>query len=65
VRPAQGDGDDAAVAPVEVDRLHGGDHTEVVGLNPYRPQRRRTSDYVFVAAAVVVTIALLAWALLG
>jgi hypothetical protein len=36
-----------------------------VGLNPYRPQRRRTSDYVFVAAAVVVTLALLAWALLA
>jgi hypothetical protein len=36
-----------------------------VGLNPYRPQRRRTSDYVFVAAAVVVTVALLAWALLA
>jgi hypothetical protein len=33
-----------------------------VGFNPYRPQRRRQSDYVFVAAALVVTLALLAWA---
>jgi hypothetical protein len=38
--------------------------TRVVGFNPYRPQRRRSSDYVFVAAAFVVTAALLAWALL-
>jgi len=35
-----------------------------MGFNPYRPQRRRRSDYVFVAAAFVVTTALLAWALL-
>jgi hypothetical protein len=35
-----------------------------VGFNPYRPQRRRASDYVFVAAALVVTAALLAWAVL-
>jgi len=35
-----------------------------VGFNPYRPQRRRQSDYAFVAAAFVVTVALLVWAFL-
>ncbi len=34
-----------------------------VGFNPYRQQQRRTSDYVMVAAAVLVVAALLAWAL--
>jgi hypothetical protein len=33
-----------------------------VGLNPFRQQKRRPSDYVFVAAAFVVVAALLAWA---
>jgi hypothetical protein len=41
------------------------DDTEHVGLNPYRKQVRRTSDYVFVAAAIVVALALIAWALLA
>jgi hypothetical protein len=36
-----------------------------VGFNPYRRQRRRTSDYVFVVAGVLVAIALVAWAVLG
>jgi hypothetical protein len=36
-----------------------------MGFNPYRPQRRRASDYVLVASAVIVVVALLAWALLG
>jgi hypothetical protein len=36
-----------------------------MGFNPYRPQRRRASDYVLVASAVVVTLVLLAWALFG
>lgn len=36
-----------------------------VGFNPYRPQRRRQSDYVLVAAAAVVVVLLLAWALFG
>ena len=35
-----------------------------VGFNPYRQQRRRRSDYVFVAAAFVVVAILLLWALL-
>jgi len=37
----------------------------VVGLNPFRQQRRSYADYVMVAAAIVVCIALVAWALLG
>jgi hypothetical protein len=36
-----------------------------MGFNPYRPQKRRQSDYVLVAAAVVVCVALLVWALFG
>lgn len=39
-------------------------HTWPVGFNPFRPQRRRSSDYVFVAAAFVVIAALLVWAFL-
>ena len=34
-----------------------------MGFNPFREQTRRSSDYVFVAAAFVVVLALLAWAL--
>ena len=34
-----------------------------MGFNPYRQQKRRPSDYVMVAAAVLVVAALLAWAL--
>jgi len=36
-----------------------------VGFNPFRQQRRRSSDYVFVAAAFVLVAVLLAWALLA
>jgi hypothetical protein len=36
-----------------------------VGLNPYRSMRRRRSDYVFVAAGLLVAVALVLWALLG
>ena len=36
-----------------------------VGFNPFRQQRRSYADYVMVAAAVVVCVALVAWALLG
>jgi hypothetical protein len=32
-------------------------------LNPFRPRRRRSSDYVFVAAAFALTAALVVWAL--
>jgi hypothetical protein len=41
------------------------DDTGDVGLNPYRKQVRRKSDYVFVIAAIVVALALVAWALLA
>ena len=34
-----------------------------MGFNPFRPQVRRTSDYVMVAAAVVICLLLVAWAL--
>ena len=37
----------------------------VVGFNPYRRAKRRTSDYVFVVAGLVVAVGLLAWALFG
>lgn len=33
-----------------------------MGLNPFRQQKRRASDYVFVAAAFLVVLALLVWA---
>jgi hypothetical protein len=32
-----------------------------VGLNPFRQQKRRASDYVFVVAGFAVTAALLVW----
>ena len=35
-----------------------------MGLNPFRVHRRRSSDYVLVAAALAVTMALVLWALL-
>jgi len=33
-----------------------------VGFNPFRQHRRSPVDYVLVAAALVVTLALLLWA---
>lgn len=36
-----------------------------MGLNPFRAQKRRTSDYAMVIAAFVVVILLVLWALLG
>jgi hypothetical protein len=36
-----------------------------MGLNPYRPHRRRPSDYVFVALGLAVALALVLWALLA
>ena len=42
----------------------GANRISSVGFNPYRQQRRRRSDYVFVAAAFVVVAVLLVWALL-
>ena len=36
-----------------------------MGFNPFRQQRRRTGDYVLVAAALVVIALLVLWAFLG
>jgi hypothetical protein len=36
-----------------------------VGFNPYRRFRAKPADYVLVAAAVLVALALVLWALLG
>jgi hypothetical protein len=36
-----------------------------MGFNPHRAQRRRPSDVLFVGAALVVSVALVAWAVLG
>jgi hypothetical protein len=36
-----------------------------MGFDPQRKHVKRRSDYVFVAAAVVLVLALLAWALLA
>jgi hypothetical protein len=36
-----------------------------MGFNPFRPRRRSRADYVMVAAAMVVCIALVVWAFLG
>jgi hypothetical protein len=36
-----------------------------VGLNPYRPQKQRRSDLVFVAAGLLVALLLVLWAVFG
>jgi hypothetical protein len=36
-----------------------------VGLNPFRQQRRSPADYLMVAMAVLVCVALVLWAFLG
>ena len=36
-----------------------------VGLNPYRKFKAKPADYALVAAALLVSCALLLWALLG
>jgi hypothetical protein len=40
-----------------------GDDTDVMGMDPTRPHRRRPTDIVFVVAACLTTVALLTWAL--
>ncbi len=32
-----------------------------MGMNPFRQQKRRPSDYVFVAAGLLVVVLLLVW----
>jgi hypothetical protein len=36
-----------------------------MGLNPFRPQKRRVGDYVMVAAAIVICVAMVVWAIRG
>ena len=36
-----------------------------MGFDPHRPQKRRPSDLVFVAAGLVVALLLVLWAFLG
>ena len=36
-----------------------------MGFNPHRPQKRRRSDLVFVAAGILVALLLVLWALFG
>jgi hypothetical protein len=36
-----------------------------VGLNPFRQHKRSNFDYAFVAAALVVCVLLVLWALMG
>jgi hypothetical protein len=36
-----------------------------VGFNPHRQHRRSSFDYVMVAAALVVCVGLVAWAVFG
>jgi len=43
----------------------GGDHTDGVGLNPYRKHVVRRADYVVAGLAGLACLALLVWAFLG
>ncbi|SVC30207.1 uncharacterized protein METZ01_LOCUS283061, partial [marine metagenome] len=48
--------------------VHGGvasdaDDTDGMGFDPRRPHRQRPSDVLYVGAAVVVAVLLVAWAL--
>jgi hypothetical protein len=36
-----------------------------VGFNPFRPRGRAAADYAMVAAAMIIVLALVLWALLG
>ena len=40
----------------------GNSDTGPMGFNPFRPRRTRPTDVVFVAAGLLVTLALLLWA---
>jgi hypothetical protein len=42
-----------------------GDDTDGVGFNPYRKKVVRRTDFVMLAAAVLVALALVGWAFLG
>jgi hypothetical protein len=36
-----------------------------MGFNPFRPQKRRRADYVYVAAGLLVAALLVLWAAVG
>jgi hypothetical protein len=36
-----------------------------MGMNPFRPHRRSPADFVMVAAALIVVVGLVAWAIYG
>lgn len=36
-----------------------------MGFNPSHPQRRRPSDYLLVAAALIICVAAVVWAFVG
>jgi energy-coupling factor transporter transmembrane protein EcfT len=38
---------------------------KTMGFNPYRKFRARSADYVFVVAAAIAVVALVAWAFTG
>jgi hypothetical protein len=40
-----------------------GDDTDGMGFNPHRKRVARRADYVFVGAAILAVIAMVAWAL--
>jgi hypothetical protein len=42
-----------------------GDHTDGMGMNPYRKHVRRPTDYLFVGLAVVACVVLVAWGFFG
>jgi hypothetical protein len=37
----------------------------LMGLNPFRPQRRSAADYLMVAGALLACASLVAWAFFG
>ena len=41
------------------------DHTYAVGFDPTRPFKAKKSDALFIAAGLVVTVALVIWAVVG
>jgi hypothetical protein len=36
-----------------------------MGMNPFRPHRRSPADFVMVAAALIVVVGLVVWAIRG
>jgi len=54
-----------AIAPVDLQVARPAHDTDHVGLNPFRQHRRSPADIVMVAGALIVCIALVAWAFLG